>query len=158
MTYLCVALGTSLLSDWDKIEKEIYYFPVCAHNRNVRSYFHPAPWNGRKWYCCKNSTKLTDGCRECNSWIPSPESSPSKDSIKENLSNNSKYWVYLMNYLYSLQFWIYWTIVVLYLHCLQRQNVIPRSKRPQSTLNKRTHCCPNTREMGTTRTNIYPYA
>ncbi|CAG9762218.1 unnamed protein product [Ceutorhynchus assimilis] len=75
------------LRDFDRIYWILAIRNVCAHNANVRSYFHPAPWNGRKWTCCKNNTKLTDGCRECDGWLSSQESSPSKDSFKENLSN-----------------------------------------------------------------------
>ncbi|ENN82671.1 hypothetical protein YQE_00955, partial [Dendroctonus ponderosae] len=77
------------LEELDRIGWIFSIRKVCAYNRNVRNYFHPAPWNGRRWTCCRKATKLVDGCRECNSWTDSQESSPSRGSNKENYFNTS---------------------------------------------------------------------
>ncbi|KAF7265510.1 hypothetical protein GWI33_021084 [Rhynchophorus ferrugineus] len=71
----------------DRVEWILAIREACANNKNVKYYFHPAPWNGRKWHCCKINTKLAEGCRECSTWVPIQNGSPSKDSVKENLKN-----------------------------------------------------------------------
>ncbi|XP_066254170.1 tyrosine-protein kinase Btk isoform X2 [Euwallacea similis] len=77
------------LRDVDRVYWILAIKKVCAYNNNIRSYFHPAPWNGRRWYCCKKTAKLSEGCRECDNWISGRSSSPSSDS--ENLSNKENF-------------------------------------------------------------------
>lgn len=63
-----------------------FFFLVCAFNRNVKFYFHPSPWTGKKWNCCKNAVRLSEGCRESGSWANSQSSE--RDSSSSNKENS----------------------------------------------------------------------
>ncbi|KAJ8922493.1 hypothetical protein NQ315_007521 [Exocentrus adspersus] len=72
--------------DSDRIDWILDIRKVCATNGNVKFYFHPSPWTGKKWGCCKNSVRLSEGCRESGYWAQ-VQLNNSQSIDKDNNSN-----------------------------------------------------------------------
>ncbi|EDW04057.1 GH10183 [Drosophila grimshawi] len=68
---------------------------VCEDSNTPKSYrYHPGLWSGKKWSCCKGSTRSTFGCRAAIHWReannnPSNGSSPAQNSTRSISPNNS---------------------------------------------------------------------
>lgn len=41
---------------------------VCSDSATPSERFHPGLWSGKRWNCCRATTRQTDGCDSCESW------------------------------------------------------------------------------------------
>ncbi|XP_018563801.1 tyrosine-protein kinase Btk29A [Anoplophora glabripennis] len=80
-------------TDSDRIDWILDIRKVCACNRNVKFYFHPSPWSGKEWSCCKNNVRLSEGCRASGYWAQiqvNNYQSSETNSNKENSFNSTQ--------------------------------------------------------------------
>jgi hypothetical protein len=45
------------------------YVAVCTDNSGLSERFHEGVWNGRRWSCCRTTSRTSDGC-DAISWNP----------------------------------------------------------------------------------------
>ncbi|KAF4523885.1 hypothetical protein B566_EDAN010203 [Ephemera danica] len=53
-------------ADWIRALRQ-----VCSDNLGLSDRFHEGVWNGRRWSCCRTTSRASDGC-ESISWSPRP--------------------------------------------------------------------------------------
>lgn len=50
-------------------ESERYsLFLVCSENSGLSGRYHAGLWSGKRWSCCRLSTRSAEGCDTCSSW------------------------------------------------------------------------------------------
>lgn len=45
-----------------------YLFVVCSENSGLSGRYHAGLWSGKRWSCCRLSTRSAEGCDTCSSW------------------------------------------------------------------------------------------
>lgn len=60
---------------------------VCSENPGLSGRYHAGFWSGKRWSCCRMSTRSAEGCDTCSSW--STSSKPSAGAPSINSSANS---------------------------------------------------------------------
>ncbi|KAJ8676374.1 hypothetical protein QAD02_012161 [Eretmocerus hayati] len=47
---------------------------VCSENPGLSGRYHAGFWSGKRWSCCRMSTRSAEGCDTCSSWSTSSKS------------------------------------------------------------------------------------
>lgn len=47
---------------------ERHSFVVCSENSGLSGRYHAGLWSGKRWSCCRLSTRSAEGCDTCSSW------------------------------------------------------------------------------------------
>nr|XP_018917341.1 PREDICTED: tyrosine-protein kinase Btk29A isoform X3 [Bemisia tabaci] len=67
---------------------------VCTNNLNLSTNYHPGLWNGKRWECCRASTRYLTGCESCSEWLnpenPLPLDNASVELQQLNNANHSQ--------------------------------------------------------------------
>lgn len=70
------------------------FFSVCTNNLNLSTNYHPGLWNGKRWECCRASTRYLTGCESCSEWLnpenPLPLDNASVELQQLNNANHSQ--------------------------------------------------------------------
>ncbi|XP_026301578.1 tyrosine-protein kinase Btk29A isoform X1 [Apis mellifera] len=45
---------------------------VCSENPGLSGRYHAGLWSGKRWSCCRLSTRSAEGCDTCSSWSSKP--------------------------------------------------------------------------------------
>ncbi|XP_023287551.1 tyrosine-protein kinase Btk29A isoform X2 [Orussus abietinus] len=48
---------------------------VCSENPGLSGRYHAGLWSGKRWSCCRLSTRSAEGCDTCSSWASKPANS-----------------------------------------------------------------------------------
>ncbi|XP_057339629.1 tyrosine-protein kinase Btk29A isoform X2 [Microplitis mediator] len=48
---------------------------VCSENPGLSGRYHTGLWSGKRWSCCRLSSRSAEGCDTCSSWSPPKPSS-----------------------------------------------------------------------------------
>ncbi|KAL7292018.1 hypothetical protein TKK_0014302 [Trichogramma kaykai] len=54
---------------------------VCSDNPSLSGRFHTGFWSGKRWSCCRMSTRSAEGCDTCSPWSNISSTSTSKSSV-----------------------------------------------------------------------------
>lgn len=76
------------------IYEHTYSLAVCSENSGLSGRYHAGLWSGKRWSCCRLSTRSAEGCDTCSSWSSNPSStttsaSTTSTSVPGNIVNNS---------------------------------------------------------------------
>lgn len=59
----------------------LIFIAVCASNRSLSGRYHTGLWSGKRWACCKASTRQTPGCETSSAWATSICTYPETTSL-----------------------------------------------------------------------------
>ncbi|XP_011299224.1 tyrosine-protein kinase Btk29A isoform X1 [Fopius arisanus] len=62
---------------------------VCSENPGLSGRYHAGLWSGKRWSCCRLSTRSAEGCDTCSSWSSKPPSSNTTNSTNASPSINT---------------------------------------------------------------------
>lgn len=54
------------------IRRFVGLFTVCSENPGLSGRYHAGLWSGKRWSCCRLSTRSAEGCDTCSSWSSKP--------------------------------------------------------------------------------------
>lgn len=54
----------------------IHLFTVCSENTKLSDRYHSGLWNGKRWSCCRLSTRSAVGCDQTTVWAKNHEALP----------------------------------------------------------------------------------
>ncbi|XP_058809578.1 tyrosine-protein kinase Btk29A-like, partial [Phymastichus coffea] len=60
---------------------------VCSENPGLSGRYHTGFWSGKRWSCCRMSSRSAEGCDTCSSW--STSSKPSSVASITSASNTT---------------------------------------------------------------------
>ena len=61
-------------SQYKSLNKALVCFSscaVCSENPGLSGRYHAGFWSGKRWSCCRMSTRSAEGCDTCSSWSTS---------------------------------------------------------------------------------------
>ncbi|CAD6231652.1 GSCOCG00001517001-RA-CDS, partial [Cotesia congregata] len=64
-----------------------FLFSVCSENPGLSGRYHTGLWSGKRWSCCRLSSRSAEGCDTCSSW--SPPKPPSSNATINSSSPSS---------------------------------------------------------------------
>ncbi|CAB0028715.1 unnamed protein product, partial [Trichogramma brassicae] len=73
-----------------RADGEYYYLKICkwlskdnfcSDNPGLSGRFHTGFWSGKRWSCCRMSTRSAEGCDTCSPWSNISSTSTSKSSV-----------------------------------------------------------------------------
>ncbi|KAG5332208.1 BTKL kinase, partial [Acromyrmex heyeri] len=53
---------------------------VCSENSGLSGRYHAGLWSGKRWSCCRLSTRSAEGCDTCSSWSSKPTTNATNPS------------------------------------------------------------------------------
>ncbi|XP_018316880.1 tyrosine-protein kinase Btk29A isoform X1 [Mycetomoellerius zeteki] len=53
---------------------------VCSENSGLSGRYHAGLWSGKRWSCCRLSTRSAEGCDACSSWSSNPSTNATNPS------------------------------------------------------------------------------
>jgi len=54
---------------------------VCSENSGLSGRYHAGLWSGKRWSCCRLSTRSAEGCDTCSSWSTKPTANTTNPSL-----------------------------------------------------------------------------
>ena len=64
---VCFEALVLVLRSKDTHEKT-FLITVCSENSSLSGRYHTGLWYGRRWSCCRMSTRSAEGCDACTNW------------------------------------------------------------------------------------------
>ncbi|XP_072753576.1 tyrosine-protein kinase Btk isoform X2 [Anoplolepis gracilipes] len=62
---------------------------VCSENSGLSGRYHAGLWSGKRWSCCRLSTRSAEGCDTCSSWSKSATNTTNPSSTTTSVSTTS---------------------------------------------------------------------
>ncbi|XP_014482323.1 PREDICTED: tyrosine-protein kinase Btk29A-like [Dinoponera quadriceps] len=62
---------------------------VCSENPGLSGRYHAGLWSGKRWSCCRLSTRSAEGCDTCSSWSSKPSANATNPSSTSSTSATS---------------------------------------------------------------------
>lgn len=56
------------------------FVTVCSENSGLSGRYHAGLWSGKRWSCCRLSTRSAEGCDTCSSWSSKPATNATNPS------------------------------------------------------------------------------
>lgn len=63
---------------------------VCSENPGLSGRYHTGFWSGKRWSCCRVTSRFAEGCDTCTSWSTSSLLKPSAPSITSSANGSSE--------------------------------------------------------------------